>query len=61
MNANNIFQLCVDFLRWLANIFGCTYQEINIIIFVILEPIIFLFMCWLIYKQRQAIRKLKAQ
>ena len=38
MNANTIFQLCVDLLRWLANIFGCTYQEINIIIFVILNP-----------------------
>jgi len=39
----------VVFLRWLAPKFGMTYKEINIWIFVIIEPIIFVIMLvWII-------------
>ena len=37
-----IFDLCVDSLNWLADLFGCTYEEINVLIFCVLGPIIFM-------------------
>ena len=37
-----IFDLCVDLLNWLADLFGCTYEEINVLIFCVLAPIIFM-------------------
>ena len=37
-----IFDLCVDLLNWLADLFGCTYEEINVFIFCVLGPIIFM-------------------
>jgi hypothetical protein len=39
---NKIFDLCVKLLEWLADLTGRTYEEINVIIFVVLEPIVFL-------------------
>ena len=39
---NNIFDACVKLLVWLAGLTGTTYEEINVIIFVILEPIFIL-------------------
>jgi hypothetical protein len=44
---NNIFDKCVQLLLWLAGITGMTYKEINVVIFCIIEPIIFIY---LIYK-----------
>ena len=45
----NLFHQCAEFLRWLAPKFGMTYKEINIWIFVIIEPIIFVIMLvWII-------------
>lgn len=43
-----IFKLCVIFLADLAEILGISYEAINIIIFVILQPllIIILFILW---------------
>jgi len=35
-----LFQVCVDLLRDLSSYLGCTYEEINIIIFIILHPTI---------------------
>ena len=56
---NQLFDLCVDFLYWLANLTGMTYNEINIWIFVIIEPILFLIGIWVIISQRKKIKKLK--
>lgn len=39
---NKIFDLCVDLLEWLSEKLGVTYQQINVIIFVIIMPILFL-------------------
>jgi preprotein translocase subunit SecY len=39
---NKIFDACVKLLVWLAGLTGTTYEEINVIIFVILEPIFIL-------------------
>lgn len=53
---DNLFDACVEFLRWLGNVVGLSYKEINIWIFVIIEPIIFIIMFLWIVKLR---RKLK--
>ncbi|NVJ85831.1 MAG: hypothetical protein HWE15_05965 [Algoriphagus sp.] len=39
---NQIFDWCVDFLYWLSDILGMTYKEINVWIFVIIWPLIFI-------------------
>jgi len=47
---DNLFDACVEFLRWLGGIVGLSYKEINIWIFVIIEPIIFILMLLWILK-----------
>lgn len=54
-----LFDLCVQFLLWLGRMTGTTYVEINIIIFCILEPIVFLVMAYIIYNQWRKIKELK--
>jgi len=56
---NEIFNLCVDLLKYLAKQFGLTYVQINVIIFCFLEPIVFIWMLILIIKQKKQINKLK--
>ena len=50
---DNLFDACVELLIWLSNIFGLSYKEINIWIFVIIEPIIFVFMFVWILKLKE--------
>lgn len=46
---NELFQACVNLLIILADHLGMTYQEVNIWIFVIIEPLIFFIMLlWII-------------
>ena len=52
---DNLFDACVELLIWLSNIFGLSYKEINIWIFVIIEPIIFVFMFVWILKLKEKI------
>lgn len=35
-----LFQMCVDILRWIAGATGITYEEANIWIFVIVHPLL---------------------
>jgi cytosine/uracil/thiamine/allantoin permease len=56
-----IFDMCVDVLFWIANVFGITYKEANIWIFVIIEPVLFLLMGGLLIWQQSRIAKLKKQ
>lgn len=56
---DELFDRCVDILYWLADLSGMTYKEINIWIFVIIEPIVFVILIWVVLKQRNTIRKLK--
>ena len=56
---NKTFKWCVDLLEALALKLHMTYEEVNIWLFVIIEPIIFLFMLWIIYKQYRTIRSFK--
>ncbi len=54
-----IFYLCVDILVWLAKLTGTSYELINIIIFIILYPLILLFLLIVIIKQRKQIKNYK--
>ena len=56
---NKTFKWCVNLLEALALKLHMTYEEVNIWIFVIIEPIIFLFMLWVIYKQYKIINSTK--
>ena len=58
INFDIIFGWCVDLLIKWAELLGLTYNEINVWIFVIIEPLIFLIMLFMILKQRMKIRKL---
>jgi len=53
-----IFNCCVDVLIFLANVLGITYQEINVWIFCIIEPIVFIYMLTLIIKQNRYIKRI---
>ncbi len=55
---NKAFQWCVDLLVALAAKL-MTYEEVNIWIFMIIEPIVFLQLLWIIFKQRKRIGLLK--
>jgi hypothetical protein len=57
---DSLFNWCVKFLSSLADVVGMTYNEVNIWIFVIIEPAVFLLMLWVIIRQRQIIRRLKS-
>ena len=56
---NEVFDACVAILIWIADLFEITYKEANIWIFVIIEPILFLAMLYMIIKQRREIKLYK--
>ena len=58
---NKIFYWCVELLKDWAAALGTTYEAINVWIFVIIEPIVFLLMLWIIIRQRRKIKQLKLQ
>ena len=53
---NEVFDICVAILIWIAELFEVTYKEANIWIFVIIEPILFIAMLYMIIKQRREIK-----
>ncbi len=53
-----IFYWCVDFLASLAKLTGTTYELINILIFIIGYPLFVLFLLFIIYRQKNKIKKL---
>jgi len=59
---NKAFYWCVDVLHFYANKLGISYEEINIWIFCIIEPIVFLVMLAIIihfYLKIKSLKKLK--
>ncbi len=56
---NEIFDACVELLHYWGDIVGLTYKEINVWIFVIIEPIIFIVMLVWIIRLRKKIKLLK--
>jgi hypothetical protein len=54
---NRLFDLCVDMLSYMASTVGMTYKEINIWIFCIIEPIIFLLLIGAVLMQKHIINQ----
>jgi hypothetical protein len=55
---NEIFDWCVHLLEWGAERLGTTYVAINVWIFCIIEPIVFLGMLVILIYQRRKIKQL---
>ena len=53
-SINNFFNWCCSCIDFYAHKLGCTYEELNIYLFVIVEPLlILLLLVLLIYKNKQ--------
>jgi cytochrome c oxidase subunit IV len=61
MTMNSLFDYCVHLLQIWGKFLHMTYEEINIWIFVIIEPIVFVVMLFVIISQRIRITKLKRE
>ena len=55
---DNLFDACVEFLRWLGNMVGLSYKEINIWIFLVLWPVLTVILITWIVKLALRCRKL---
>jgi len=55
---DQIFDWCVDVLVYWAGIFGITYKEINVWVFVIIWPILTVILIGIIVMQQRRIRQL---
>ena len=55
---DQIFDWCVRVLIYWANIFGITYKEINVWVFVIIWPILTLVLIGILAAQRRKIQQL---
>ena len=55
---DQIFDWCVTVLVYWANIFGITYKEINVWVFVIIWPILTILLVLIIIRQQQRIHQL---
>ncbi len=58
---DRIFDWCVEVLIYWAAVFGITYKEINVWVFVILWPILTLILIAIILWQRRRIREFSSQ
>lgn len=56
-----LFDLCVRFLLWLADLLGMSYNEINIWIFCVLWPLFTLALIGTVIRQRRVIKALKRE
>lgn len=54
-----LFDICVEILLWLADVFGVSYYTINIWVFCIVWPIFTIVLIVLLIRQRRSIRKLE--
>jgi hypothetical protein len=59
--VDGLFDLCVRFLLWLADLFGVSYQAINIWIFCVLWPVLTVALIVVVIRQRRKIRELKRE
>jgi len=55
---DSIFDWCVNVLIYWAGIFGITYKEINVWVFVIIWPILTLVLIGILAAQRRKIQQL---
>jgi len=54
-----IFDWCVEVLVYFAGVFGITYKQINVWVFVVIWPILTLAMSALMVRQQVRIRRLE--
>lgn len=57
---NDVFYWCVALLKDWAKQLGMTYEEINVWIFCIIEPLVLIILLIIIFRQRKKIGTLKA-
>jgi hypothetical protein len=55
---NQIFDWCVNVLIYWANVFGITYKEINVWVFVIIWPLLTILLIGIIVMQYRTIKRL---
>lgn len=55
---NQIFDWCVNVLIYWANVFGVTYKEINVWVFVIIWPLLTILLIGIIVMQYRTMRRL---
>ena len=55
---NDFFNLCVLVLKIMADFTGMSYELINILIFVILQPLLILFFFYLWRREKHKFRKI---
>lgn len=55
-----VFVLSVQALRVSAAFLGMTYQEINVLVFLVLWPLLTVWLVWLCARQRRRLRALAA-
>jgi hypothetical protein len=55
--TKSLFDLCVRFLLWLADLLGVTYETINVWIFCVIWPIFTMFLIGVVVWQWLHIRK----
>lgn len=53
---NGVFKLCVEALELLAKKVGMTYEEVNIWIFCIIEPLVFFVMLFIIIQMHYKLK-----
>ena len=59
MTYNSLFKMCVHLLQHWGNLLHMSYEEINIWIFVIIEPVVFFIMLLVFVYQYFKIKTLK--
>lgn len=57
--ANRLFYWCVDLLKTWAKWLNMTYEEINVLLFCIIGPTLYLALFYIIIRQNARIRSLK--
>ena len=55
---NDFFNWCVLVLEIMANLMGMSYELINILIFVILQPLLILFFFYLWRREKHKLREI---
>lgn len=59
MDINSVFKWCVHLLQVWAKKLNMTYEEINIWIFCIIEPIVFIIMLVIMIRLYKRVKQLK--
>ena len=54
-----LFDVCVAILYWISDVTGLTYKEANIWIFVIIHPLLTIFLFYYVIRLRKQIKNLR--